>query len=719
MNIIKYKASEFATQNLILQDGQFGLETDTRKLKLGNGNTSWNSLSYFTSGGSGDSTWGSITGTLSDQTDLNTVLSSKISSNPAIVASTNTKITYDTNGLITESSAATQDDIGNGTTYVRTHNDYTTSEKTSLSYITGVVVSQTIAGVANNVNIVSAGTNAIVNVQPTVVGASRFYITPKGTPSGVTGKFDIFNTDYVGDNLNYSGTTWFCNNSTNKIEFGPNRLGSVTRLAMTLGGDYIGSSITATCPRIDFNTNETLTLNKTGGNIGIGSVEPEHTISFLADADKTIGVDGSNSSSTGKNLTISAGYSLEFDKYATFTALSQTSRAWQGMSSNGTDIYAVVSNGDIYKQSNSTGNFIGLGETSRVWSDILCASNGNIYACVDGGDIYMQTGGTGSFVALSQTSRAWKSLTQFGTDIYASYNGGVAVQSGLSGNFNVLTTSIGGGRFASNSTGVYITVSAGDIYKRVGGTGSFIALNQTSRLWRGLCAVGENIYACVYNGGIYLQLNGTGDFVSLNQTSRLWNDLTSNGTKVYCTVDNSDIYQQLPFGLSDQNGGDLVLGSGINKGVGHSKLILKRSTRSLVSSSSLNELVDASIIFSEIVLTNNTVVNLFEVALPTLKLTGGIIDYTIVVTDGVDVQSVTNMVKYQYVNKGGVYTGTIEKVSTDSVATSSGTLSTTFSVIEGSNKITIAVNANSSLTPTYIKMYAKLHNGSTQSITIL
>jgi len=78
MHIIKYKACEFATQNLILVDGQFGLETDTRKLKLGNGSTPWNSLSYFTSGGSGGGTWGDITGTLSDQTDLYVYLSFNI-----------------------------------------------------------------------------------------------------------------------------------------------------------------------------------------------------------------------------------------------------------------------------------------------------------------------------------------------------------------------------------------------------------------------------------------------------------------------------------------------------------------------------------------------------------------------------------------------------------------------------------------------------------------
>lgn len=52
MDIIKYTAAQWSTFNSILSDGQFGLETDTRKLKLGNGSSNWNSLSYFTSGGS-------------------------------------------------------------------------------------------------------------------------------------------------------------------------------------------------------------------------------------------------------------------------------------------------------------------------------------------------------------------------------------------------------------------------------------------------------------------------------------------------------------------------------------------------------------------------------------------------------------------------------------------------------------------------------------------
>jgi hypothetical protein len=45
-SVIKYTAAEFATQNLVLSDGQIGLETDTRLIKIGTGTTPWISLSY-------------------------------------------------------------------------------------------------------------------------------------------------------------------------------------------------------------------------------------------------------------------------------------------------------------------------------------------------------------------------------------------------------------------------------------------------------------------------------------------------------------------------------------------------------------------------------------------------------------------------------------------------------------------------------------------------
>jgi hypothetical protein len=40
-------ASQWTTANPTLASGEYGLETDTGKVKLGNGETAWTSLAYF------------------------------------------------------------------------------------------------------------------------------------------------------------------------------------------------------------------------------------------------------------------------------------------------------------------------------------------------------------------------------------------------------------------------------------------------------------------------------------------------------------------------------------------------------------------------------------------------------------------------------------------------------------------------------------------------
>jgi hypothetical protein len=66
------------------------------------------------SGGGGSTTWGSITGTLSSQTDLQTALDGKVDENAAITASTKTKITYDSKGLVTAGADLSASDIPSG-----------------------------------------------------------------------------------------------------------------------------------------------------------------------------------------------------------------------------------------------------------------------------------------------------------------------------------------------------------------------------------------------------------------------------------------------------------------------------------------------------------------------------------------------------------------------------------------------------------------------------
>lgn len=51
-------ATEWTTANPTLSSGEFGYETNTGKLKIGNGATAWNALSYLESGtGGGDSAY--------------------------------------------------------------------------------------------------------------------------------------------------------------------------------------------------------------------------------------------------------------------------------------------------------------------------------------------------------------------------------------------------------------------------------------------------------------------------------------------------------------------------------------------------------------------------------------------------------------------------------------------------------------------------------------
>jgi len=55
--------------------------------------------------------WGGVTGTLSNQTDLQTALDGKVDENTAITGATKTKITYDEKGLVTAGADATTADI--------------------------------------------------------------------------------------------------------------------------------------------------------------------------------------------------------------------------------------------------------------------------------------------------------------------------------------------------------------------------------------------------------------------------------------------------------------------------------------------------------------------------------------------------------------------------------------------------------------------------------
>jgi hypothetical protein len=260
------------------------------------------------------------------------------------------------------------------------------------------------------------------------------------------------------------------------------------------------------------------------------------------------------------------------------------------------NVYAAVRGGDIYMQTNGTGDFVALGQTTRDWFAMAAAPNGNVYAAVFSGDIYMQTNGTGDFVALGQTSRQWIYMTAAPNgNVYAAvYLGDIYMQTNGIGNFVALgqTSRPWFAMAAAPNGNVYAAAVDGDIYMQTNGFVNFVALEQTSRSWVSMAAAPNgNVYAAT-GSDIYMQTNGIGNFVALGQTFRNWRGMAAAPNEnVYAAVSSGDIYMQnTTSGTTNLNGGTLTLASGAGKGLGTSTINFQTSTTLLNSSRTLQTL---------------------------------------------------------------------------------------------------------------------------------
>lgn len=112
--------------------------------------------------------------------------------------------------------------------------------------------------------------------------------------------------------------------------------------------------------------------------------------------------------------------------------------------------------------------------------------------------------------------------------------------------------------------------------------------------------------------------------------------------------------------------------------------------------------------------------NLFDVTLNSGEMAGGTVVWTIIASDGTDHQAYSGIVTYAVVNKAGAYTTQItHNTGNDSKAVSSGTLTATWSILNGTNKVTIRVTPSGSLTETTYRIIYSVHSNSPQSTTIL
>lgn len=115
---------------------------------------------------------------------------------------------------------------------------------------------------------------------------------------------------------------------------------------------------------------------------------------------------------------------------------------------------------------------------------------------------------------------------------------------------------------------------------------------------------------------------------------------------------------------------------------------------------------------------NNLSVDIFEIALPEDTMASGFLEWSVNATDGTDFQVRTVRRAWTAVNKGGVITTDVGLAS-GGVSVSAGTLNSGLIATAGTDKVTLSVDAVSSLTDPAIDILAQITNNSKQSITIL
>jgi hypothetical protein len=117
-------------------------------------------------------------------------------------------------------------------------------------------------------------------------------------------------------------------------------------------------------------------------------------------------------------------------------------------------------------------------------------------------------------------------------------------------------------------------------------------------------------------------------------------------------------------------------------------------------------------------LTESSATGIVDIALTAGKIAGGRILYTVEANDATDYQAITGYASFSVVNKGGTLTSALSPV-TEATAVSAGTLTCTPTLVAGTNKITISLNAVSSLTQTTLRVKWQLSHDGNATITAL
>ena len=153
-------------------------------------------------------------------------------------------------------------------------------------------------------------------------------------------------------------------------------------------------------------------------------------------------------------------------------------------------------------------------------------------------------------------------------------------------------------------------------------------------------------------------------------------------------------------GGTDLDGGDLILQSGQATGLGQSYVRLRVPSSQTSTGTAESTPVDRVIVVPGKTIVEDTDTDMFEIDISGNTSCGGSFAWeTSTVDASLEYQISSGLVNYSVYNKSGTLGMDIVKVGSDSLASSSGTLTDTFKVAQVGTNMVVRINHASSLTP--------------------
>jgi hypothetical protein len=533
-------AAQWTAANTLLAQGELGLETDTGKLKIGDGSTAWTSLSYYTAGSAAVTSVNGYTGvvvlTASDISGLGTI-ASQAANNITITGGSITGITDlavadGGTGASTASGARTNLGLVIGT-------DVLAPNGSAASLTSFPTLNQNTTGTASNVT----GTVAVANggTGATTASGARTnlglvigtdVLSPTGSAASLT-SFPTFNQNTTGTASNVTGTVAIANGGTGATTAGAaltalgayaasnpsgytSNTGTVT--SITAGTGLSGGTITSSGTVALANTAVTagsytlanITVDAQGritsatnGSAGSGTVT-----SVGMTTPTGLSVSGSPVTTSGTlALSMTAGYAIpttasqaNWDTaygwgnhasagYLTTSTAASTYAPLTGTGTSGT--WGISITGNAATATNVA--YSGLTGTVPTWNQNTTGTAANVT-----GTVAVANGGTGATTASGARTNLGLVI---GTDVLAPNGSAASLTSFPTLNQNTTGTAsnvTGTVAIANGGTGQTTASAAFNALSPVTSTGDLIVGNGTNSSTR--LGIGTNGYVLTSNG---------------------------------------------------------------------------------------------------------------------------------------------------------------------------------------------------------------------------